>query len=237
MYNLIEREINMNKTYIINDSIYHFDYETFKDLFRNKKRNENITFEKIELELSKELNISKEAIHNWRFKKHSPENKETIMKIAKYFNIKDYKLLLIGKEGKNMHNLNNYQINSLKIINDSIIEYLNYFYKTDGYNNLWLNFADKGIKPQYIEDKLWEVAEEKIDKLILYYDMQRIFLKNTNIYEELGEYIYNDLYDIFNGKLSYAYRFEAILMGNPTTQEDYENALKKYNSIIDKYIN
>ncbi len=227
----------MNKTYIIDESIYHFDYDTFNNLFRSKKINEKITFEKIELELSKELNISKEAIHNWRLKNHSPENKEIIIKIANYFNIKDYKLLLKGKEEKNMSNLNNNQINSLKIINDYIIEYLDYFYKTDGYNDLWHIFANRGIKSECIEEKLWEVAEEKIDKLILCYDKQKIFLKNTKIYEDLGVYIYNDLYDIFNGKLSYAYRFEAIPNGNPTTQEDYEKALKKYNCIIDKYIN
>lgn len=227
----------MNKTYIINNTVYHFNYETFDNLFKNKKRKENTTFEKIELELSKKIHISKEAIHNWRFKKHSPASKETIIEIAKYFNIKNYKLLLIRKEEKNMNNLNNNQINSLKIINDAIIEYLNYFYKTDGYNDLWINFMDQGVESKYIEEKLWNIAEEKIDSLILCYDKQRIFLKNTNIYEEIGEYIYNDLYDIFNGKLSYAYRFEAVPSGNPTTQEDYENALKKYNNIVDKYIN
>ena len=149
----------MNKTYIIDESIYHFDYDTFNNLFRSKKINEKIPFEKIELKLSKELNISKEAIHNWRLKNHSPENKEIIIKIANYFNIKDYKLLLKGKEEKNMSNLNNNQINSLKIINDYIIEYLDYFYKTDRYNDLWHIFANRGIKSECIEEKLWEVAE------------------------------------------------------------------------------
>lgn len=227
----------MNKTYIIDDSIYYFNYESFNNLCRNKKSSNNITFEKLEIELSKKLNISKEAIHNWRFLKHSPENKEIIIKLAEYFDIKDYKLLLIKKGEKIMCNLNNNQINALKTINDSIIEYLHYFYKTDGYNDLWYNFEEQKIEFEQIEDKLYDIAEEKIENLILCYKKQRIFLKNTNIYADLGEYIYNNLYDIFAGKLSYAYRFEAIPNGNPTTQEDYEEALKVYNSIIDKYIN
>ena len=40
----------------------------------------------------------------------------------------------------------------------------------------------------------------------------------------------------YDGKCSYAYRFEAIPDGNPTTDEDYNEALKKLNGIIEKYI-
>ncbi len=36
-------------------------------------------------------------------------------------------------------------------------------------------------------------------------------------------------------KLIYAYRFEVILDGNPTTEEDYIKAYKKLNEIIDFY--
>jgi hypothetical protein len=49
------------------------------------------------------------------------------------------------------------------------------------------------------------------------------------------EYSENDLYDIFDGKLGYAYRFEAIPDGNPTTQDDYNKALKSLNEIVEKY--
>ena len=87
-----------------------------------------------------------------------------------------------------------------------------------------------------IEDKLYDVAEKKLDEVFLLYEKERIFLKNTFIYDEIGEYIYNDLYSIFENKLSYAYRFEAVADGNPTTYEDYNEALKKLNGIIEKYI-
>ena len=227
----------MNKKYIINDEVYYFDYEIFNKYFRNKKKEEHITLDKLEIELSKSLNISKDAIHNWRFKKQSPSSLDMIMDISKYFNIKDYKLLLKGKESeKNMNNFNQYQINSIKIIYDKIVEYLDYFNHTDGYNDLWLDFVDKGIDSKFIEDKLYEVADKKINEVFLVYEKERIFLKNTPIYNEIGEYIYNDLYDIYDGKLSYAYRFEAIPDNTPTTQEDYEKALKNINIIIDKYL-
>ena len=69
-----------------------------------------------------------------------------------------------------------------------------------------------------------------------YYVRERMILKNTKLYEEMSNFIYNDLYDIFDGKLEYAYRFEAIPNGNPTTEEDYNKAWNKINSIIDKYV-
>lgn len=227
----------MNKKYILEDKVYYFDYELFNKYFRNKKKDENTTLDKLEVDLSKYLNISKDAIHNWRFKKQSPSSLDMIIDISKYFNIKDYMLLLKGKEEKtNMNNFNQYQINSIKTIYDKIIEHLDYFNNTDGYNDLWLHFVDEGIEPTYIEDKLYEVADKKMNEIFLTYEKERIFLKDTPIYNEIGEYIYNDLYDIYDGKLSYAYRFEAIPDGNPTTQDDYEKALKNINIIIDKYI-
>lgn len=227
----------MNKKYIIDEKIYYFDYDIFNKYFRNKKIQNHTTLESLENELSNFLIISKEAIHSWRFKKQSPSSLEMIIKISKYFNIKDYMILLKRKETKNnMSNFNQYQINSIKTIYDKIIEHLDYFYRTDGYNDLWIKLVDEGYNKNNIEDKLYEIADEKINEVFLSYEKEKIFLKNTEIYDEIGEYIYNDLYDIFNGKLSYAYRFEAIPSNNPTTQEDYEKAIKKINLIIDKYI-
>lgn len=227
----------MNKKYIINESIYYFDFESFNNYFKNQKRQNNITFENVEIDLSNHLNVSKESIHNWRFNKQSPNSLEIVIEISKYFNIKDYMVLLKRKDMQNnMSSFNQYQINSIKTIYNKIIEHLDYFYHTDGYNNLWFNYVDKEYSQKIIEDKLYEIADEKISEVFLTYEKERIFLKNTPIYNEIGEYIYNDLYDIFDGKLGYGYRFEAISNNNTTAQEDYAKALKNINSIIDKYL-
>lgn len=227
----------MNKKFIINEVIYYFDYETFNNYFKDTKRKKNVTFEKLEIALSEYLKISKEAIHNWRFGKQSPSSLEFIIEICKYFKIKDYMILLKRKEiESSMNNFNQYQLNSIKLLYDKIIEYLDYFYHTDGYNNLWLDYVDKGYNKNIIENELYEFADKKINEVILTYNKERIFLKNTSIYDEIGEFIYNDLYSIFDGKLSYAYRFEAVPGETPTTQEDYEISVKNINLIIDKYI-
>ena len=56
------------------------------------------------------------------------------------------------------------------------------------------------------------------------------------------KYVYEDIYDIYSGKLGYAYRFEAGVENidgtrdTVTTEEDYVKYLNMINSIIDKYI-
>lgn len=95
-----------------------------------------------------------------------------------------------------MDKFNDIQISSIKRIYDSIIEHLDYFEKTDGYNDLWLDFKDKGIKSEYIEDKLYEVAEKELNKVMLCYKKEKMLLKNTKYMMKLGS-IFTMIYMIF----------------------------------------
>lgn len=74
---------------------------------------------------------------------------------------------------------------------------------------------------------------------------ERLDLKGLRIYDELVDYIYDDLTDLYNRKLSYGYRFEASAsrylgsdssMWEPTTGEDFEKAIKRLDEIIDKFM-
>lgn len=230
----------MSKKYIIDDIVYYFDNEAFNERLKNTSKSSGKKIGEIEIELAEFLHVSKEAIHNWRFAQQSPANEELAKEISKYFKIANKLFFLKGKDTyknmNNIHSLNQYQINSIKIIYDKIIEHLDYFRNTDGYNDLWMHFVDGGYAKSSIENKIYEVAESKIAEVFLTFQKERIFLKNTDIYNEIGEYVYNDLYDIYDGKLSYAYRFEAIPSNNPTTEEDYEKSIKTINSIVDKYL-
>ena len=73
-------------------------------------------------------------------------------------------------------------------------------------------------------------------KVNLVLDQEYFDLRDTKIYEELCEFVSEDLVDIYAGKTSYAYRFEAVVDGNPTTSEDYNKAMIHLNSIIEAYI-
>ncbi len=216
-----------------NDQTYFFNFSTFKEIFKKEKIKRKITFQKLEEDVSESLNLSKDAIHNWRTEKNGPSDIYIIEELAKELKLDGPMLLLTKNGGKKSNILNSLQIDSIKRIYDSIIEYLDEFENTDGFNDLWCELNEK---PEFREDKLYEIVEKRMDSLNLVLKKEYIFLKNTKIYDELKNFEYNDLYDTFDGKLSYAYRFEAIPSGNPTTEEDYYKALNNLNSIIDKYI-
>ena len=191
----------MAKRYEINETDYLFNYQRFNELFIKEKGKKLIG--DLEQELADSIHVSKDTVHSWRNRVQSPNDLDIVKSISNYYKLEDYKNLLIVKEdNKKMDKFNDIQISSIKRIYDSIIEHLDYFEKTDGYNDLWLYFKDKGIKSEYIEDKLYEVAEKELNKVMLCYKKEKMLLKNTKIYDEIGDYIYNDLYDIFDGKLN-----------------------------------
>ena len=75
-----------------------------------------------------------------------------------------------------------------------------------------------------------------MSKVNLVLDQEYFDLHDCDIYDELSEFVSQDLYNTYDGKISYAYRFEAIPDGNPTTGEDYEKAMTKLNTIVCKYV-
>ena len=132
-----------------------------------------------------------------------------------------------------MKNLLEIELMSIKRVCESVIEFLEYFDKTNGFNDLWFDLGNMSSSAK--EEKLWEIAEKEHDKVMLSLKKEYPIIGKKQIYTDLNNFIYNDLYDIYDGKLSYGYRFEAIADGNPTTDEDYTQAYKKLNKIIDSY--
>ena len=131
------------------------------------------------------------------------------------------------------------QLESIKRIYDAIIIFLEKFLNTDGFNDLWIEFIDKGINNEFIEDKLYDYAMKQIDNVNLILKQEYFYLHNLSIYDNLNTFINDDLINTFDGKLSYAYRFESLVEdknGNrgTTTSEDYLKALNKINGIIEE---
>ena len=217
---------------LYNNDCYYFNTKMFLDLFNSLKKDNRKKVSELEIEMAEALHVSKETVHNWRFCTCGPSSIELINDIKNFFKLKDVEMLLVSskRKEKNM-NLTDLQILSLKRIYDSIIDFLFIFDNSDGFNDYWY---DLKCSSDEREDKLYDIAFNEIDKVILTYKKEHIFLKDFDFYNKIGSFIYNDLYDTFDGKLSYAYRFEAIPDGNPTTSDDYYKALEKINSIIEE---
>lgn len=220
---------------MIDNDAYYFNFEKFIELFNRWRSKKKLHVGNLEEELAKCVNKDTSTIHNWRYKTSGPSDIDTIKLISSFFEISDYKTLLIDKVGKEKIDmkLSDLQILSIKRVYDAIIDFLYEFEKSNGFNDYWF---DLDIHPQSRESELYDMAVASVEKVELVLKKEYCFLGKTKIYIELMDFVYNDLYDIFDGKLSYAYRFEAIVDGNPTTSDDYYKTLNKINEIIEKYV-
>lgn len=220
-----------SRIFILNNEKYIFNFYKFNNYFNEFVKEYNYKISKLEYELGEYVNRCNDAIHNWRLKKNGPSDIETIKLICNFFNIENYKILLCKKQHINKNELNRQQVLSIKRIYDKIIEYLQDFYTSFGFNDYWLDLDVSNLNK---ENALYELINSKLNRVILTFMQEYIFLKNTQIYHSIKEYIYNDLYDIFDGKISYAYRFENMV--EDSVEEDYYKALDKINEIVSNYL-
>lgn len=224
------------KVFSVKAESYRFDSISFNTYFKKYATQNEITLGSLEEKLADKLYVTPSAIHNWRFGSNGPGTLELIKSLANALSIFDYMNLLKKNVGVNkMEEYTTLKIESIKRIYDAIIDFLDDFYNTDGFTGaLWYKFQRKGSPNPEMD--IAEYAENKICAVSLVFQKEYFYLHDSKIYAELSEYINNDLWETFDGKLSYAYRFEALADGNPTTEDDYSKALKRINEIIEQYI-
>lgn len=231
----IEGVNEMTKLFEIDGMKYQFDCRSFKNYVKKRAQEKHIPREAVYEEISKSVNVSNVAVKQWYYGKNGPSELDMVRVSAKILQISDF-LILMKKfeEETDVIVLNSLQIESLKRIYDAIIDYLHDFYITDGFTGaLWYEYVDKGYDNP--ENVIYDYAENKLRQVHIVVQKEYFYLRDTEVYREIEEYTDEDLYDIFNGKLSYAYRFEALVDGNPTTIDDYNKAIKRLNEIVEKY--
>ena len=230
------------KIYKIDDKCYQFDSNAFNNFFSISCKKSGINKLEFETDLGEELSVSHSAVHSWRFGENGPSDIETVMNIASVLEISDHMLLLKERKEKSFMQITERQKDSLKRIYDAVIDYLDHFQRSYGFNNYWHMLCDQGMEPIYVESELYKIAEEAQHKVELVLMKEYIELHNLPIYEQLEEYVYDDLVEIYNGKLSYAYRFEAGVENadgtrdTVTLDEDYTQAIKKFDDIMEAYM-
>lgn len=230
------------KNYKIDGKNMQFDSVSFKTLFASNRERNGMSVMEYETELGEAIGVSGNAIHNWRFNMNGPSDVEIIKQLAKSLNLSDYQLLLKdGKENAAMQ-ISERQKDSLKRVYDAVIEYLEEFQCSDGFNDYWHKLSRHGVDSKKVESMLYEIAENEQHKVELVLSKEYIELHNLPVYGQLEEYVYDYLGDTYNEKLSYAYRFEAGVekidgtRDTVTTEEDYTRALKKINDILEAYM-
>lgn len=213
-----------------------FNKTAFCHYVKQKSRREKIAISKLEELIGESVGVSANAVHHWIYKKGGPGDAEMIAPLAKILDIADPAQLIIFVDngGTEMERLTDRQKTAAKRIYDLCIWFLYEFERTDGFNDYWLKFKESGSKDPEMD--IYSTVEDMIGKINMALDQEYFDLRGCDLYNELCEYVSDDLYETFNGKLGYGYRFEAQPNGNPTTTEDYDRAMIRLNTIIDKYL-
>lgn len=225
------------REYMIDEKRAVFNKEGFRHILKEKARQEHTTMGKLEEQLASNLYVSPDAVHKWhQANSGGPGSYEMVKKLAEAMELSDCSnlLMFINDGGIEMERLTDRQKTAAKRIYDICIWFLYEFERTDGFNDYWLEFKRAGS--QNPESDIYDKVEGMIAKINLVLDQEYFDLRGCDLYNELCEYVSDDLYETFNGKLSYAYRFEAHPNGNPTTSQDYDRAMIRLNTIIDKYL-
>lgn len=228
------------RTFHIDGYDYSFNFSTFKRFFNAYKTNEHCSITSAERKLADTLNLSCEAIHSWRFEKSGPADTETIKQLADALGIHDHKILLEKKIGENNMTINDRYIDSLKKIYDSIILYLDDFETSNGFNDYWFIKAEEGYPEKAIEKALYELASSKLHEVEIVLKQEYIVLHKLDIYDKLENFIYDDLCNLWDGKLEYGYRFECVVEdtnGNRglSASEESAIALNTLNELMSEY--
>lgn len=224
-----------SRVYTVDGEKMQFDSNNFKILLKSYGKKNKLKSQNMEQSLANGLNVSTDTVHKWHYGMSTPTDVELVKELAKILDIEDFTTLLRSVNGGNsMGKLTGRQITAVKKVYDICIWFLTEFSNTDGFNAYWYSLQDKSVG--YPEEAIADMADEMHRKIELVLDQEYFDLRDTDIYNELCEFVSDDLVDIYDGKLSYAYRFEAHADGNPTTSEDYDKAMIKLNKIIEKYV-
>ena len=168
---------------------------------RNKLKSQDV-----ERSLANGLNVSTDTVHKWHYGMSTPTDVDLVKELAKILDLEDFATLLKSADGGNsMGKLTERQITAVKKVYDICIWFLTEFSNTDGFNDYWYTLQDKGVKDP--EVAIADMADEMHRKIELVLDQEYFDLRDTDIYDKLCEFVSDDLIDIYDGKVSYAYRF------------------------------
>jgi len=224
---------NSAKKYTINNEQYVFDREALKSALREVSKRKQITKEKLIDDLARKNVATCDTIKNWQYGKCSPVSVEEIMILADALEIEGMRLFKKCEGEEKVERLTERQLDAAKRIYDIMIWFLDEFNNTDGFNDWWYDFQNAGSENP--ESDIYDRVLDMRRKIELVISKEYFDLHDHEIYDDFCEFFYEDLDEIYNGKVSYAYRFEAIPDGNPTTWDDYEKAMQHLNQIVERY--
>lgn len=219
----------MSTRFDIDGKSYIFNFDTFRRYFKSHAKMAETKSAEYENIIAAEAGVSPASIHAYLSKSNGPGDIKIIEAIALFWNI-DIKTLLREDNEIMSIRLNDREKEAVRRIYCEIIDFMEKFIRSDGAfmcepDGTWLGNEKQGDYISYSYDRL-EYA----------YDKEYIDLSRHPIYSELWDFIYNDLFEMFNEKCDGSIRYEPEEFGGVSAQADYDTAMNKITAILDKYI-
>ena len=180
---------NKTRVFTYNRRKVVFDKMQFTMAFNNYRNTNQIPVMKLEEDISNELFLTREAIHNWRNGYNGPSDLKTVEMLAAFFRIPSDSLLSDYREERNsMGNYSDEQIDSVKKLTDGLWTYIFMFNITEGFTV----HVDIDTGEQSFLDAGANYQDEFYDKLVGLFRKEYFSLHGTKVYDEL-EALLNDI--------------------------------------------
>ena len=223
------------RKFVIDGKELYFAKDKFKIHFKTHQTANNLQTNILKRLIADHVSVSESTVNGWLCGPSGPATTDIIAGLADFFNLPESDFY-VEEEQPKMEKLNEQQIQAVDRIYKEIINFLFLFLNTGGV------FSES----EYIYnfhvpyDKRHEYAGSEFEKVKIAWYKEFVYLKGTQIYDELDEYIWNDLigtYQDISGnipevdKCSYQYRSPG-----GTVWKDYDAAMVKLQELISKYI-
>ena len=132
-------------------------------------------------------------------------------------------------------------LDSLKRIYDAVVYYLDDFDTSSGFTDYWKEISYTGFDTNIIENEMQEIASNKLHRVEIVFQQEYIILHKLNIYSELEKYIYEDLCNIWDGKLNYYCRLDGVgieeksITQEISVHEEMTIALNRINELMSEF--
>ncbi len=223
------------RTFNIDGKEMRFDREVFQIVFKTYAKEHNMKLGALEELTAGKLDVTIDAVRNWRKGVNGPGSEEDIHKLENLLELREGRLLKDINGGKEMTKLSDRQIVATKKVYDVLVEFLSEFLNTDGFNTTCMSFRDAGESDPV--QATYDYIEKLLNKIYLVIEQEYFDLQGTELYNDLNEFAYDDLVNTYNGKVSLTYRVAASMENEgEKTFDDYCDAMARLNSILEKYL-
>ena len=229
------------RTFHIDGYDYNFNFAAFNRFFKAYQLRGKMTVSDTERQMADLLHLSADTVHGWRFASNGPSDTETIKSMANILGIRSYLLLLNKKIEVQQMTRDDRILDSLKRIYDAVVYYLDDFDTSSGFTDYWTKLHYKGFDINIIEGEMQEIASNKLHKVEIVLQQEYIILHKLDIYSELEKYIYEDLCNIWDGKLNYYCRIDGVdtiekcVTQEMSVHEEMTIALNRINEMMSEF--